>query len=267
MGNKHVNGKSPSDWAIVGALLTLVVATILAYIYLLPLFIDFFAKRVPQKYEVEIGKSLYKSILESEKIDTLKTENINKFFAQIDIETDYPIEISVVKSNIPNAFALPGGGIVVYTKILENMKTPEELAALLSHEFSHVQLKHATRNIFRSLAGSLFISVILGDVSGLTAVIIQNAEQLRGLHYTRSLEQEADNNGLQILKQNKLDAAGMKALFEHLQKASSIDIPELVSTHPDLENRILNVEQFIEDNKYETATNDNLEYYFNQITK
>lgn len=248
-------------------LLTIVAAIGLLYIYVVPWAVEIAAKRVPQSYEIEMGKSLYESILKNEKVDTAKTIAINRFFGQITVEGNYPVHISVVKQHIPNAFALPGGSIVVYSKILEDMETPEQLAALLAHEYSHVQLKHSTRNIFRSLAGSLLISIIIGDFSGATALILQNAENLRSLSYSRALESEADNNGLQILKANGIEAAGMKALFEQLKKASDIEVMEIVSTHPDLDKRIKNVETFIENNAYKANKSDSLSFYFNLLTK
>ncbi|MFN5545518.1 MAG: M48 family metallopeptidase [Bacteroidota bacterium] len=251
---------------VITGLLTIVAAIALIYIYLLPWAVDIAAKRVPQAYEIEMGKSLYENILKNEKVDTAKTIAINQFFGQIQVEGNYPVHISVVKQDIPNAFALPGGSIVVYSKILEDMETPEQLAALLAHEYSHVQLKHSTRNIFRSLAGSLVISIIIGDFSGATALIVQNAENLRSLSYSRTLENEADNDGLQILKANGINASGMKALFEQLKKASDIEILEIVSTHPDLDKRIINVETFIEDNPYDVVKNDSLTYYFKTLT-
>ena len=251
---------------VVTGLLTIVAAIGLIYIYVVPWAAEIAAKRVPQSYEVEMGRGLYESILQNEKVDTAKTIAINRFFGQIKVEGSYPVHISVVNQNIPNAFALPGGSIVVYSKILEDMETPDQLAALLAHEYSHVQLKHSTRNIFRSLSGSLLISIIIGDFSGATALILQNAENLRSLTYSRALESEADNNGLQILKANGIEAAGMKALFEQLEKASNIDVMEIVSTHPDLDKRIENVNKFIQDNPYDSAKNDSLTFYFNLLT-
>lgn len=238
----------------------------LCYIFLLPAIANYGASVFPKEYEIELGEKLYESILQGEKIDSAKTIAINHFFKQLNITTDYPIKITVVKSEIVNAFALPGGGIVVYDAILNNMQSADQLAALLSHEFSHVQLKHATRNMFRSLAGYIFISVIFSDVNGIAGVLVENAHQLRNLNYSRELETEADNNGLLILSRSKISVNGMKALFELLKKQShDIEVSELISTHPDLDNRIKNVDEFLRDNPYQFVYNDSLVKYFNQL--
>ncbi|MCZ2140984.1 MAG: M48 family metallopeptidase [Bacteroidia bacterium] len=236
------------------------------YAIVVPAITDYAADKFPKEYEIELGNKIKENILLTEKIDSPKTELINHFFNQLHIEKDYPINITVVKSPIVNAFAMPGGGIVVYEGILNGMKSEEQLVALLVHEFSHVQLKHATRNMFRSLAGYLFISIFLGDVSGISAILIQNANELRNLSYSRALETEADNNGMIILKNNKISTNGFVELFELLKNDSnSLKVNEILSTHPDLESRINNTEKFSEEHKYQISKNDSLEFYFKQI--
>lgn len=237
----------------------------LAYIFLLPVIADYGARVFPVEYEISLGQQLYESVLDKESIDSAKTESINHFFKQLNVKSDYPVRITVVKSEVVNAFALPGGGIVVYDGILKDMKSPDQLAALLAHEYSHVQMKHATRNLFRSMAGYIFISVLFSDVNGIASVIVENAHQLRNLSYSRELETEADNNGLQILKQNQISSSGMVALFEQLKKENHMEVNELISTHPDLDNRIKNANAFMKANPYPLHLNDSLLFYFQEL--
>lgn len=253
--------------AVLFILLGVVLVLWASYALLLPFLADIVAKQVPKSYEIDLGQQLYESVLKGEEIDSAKTEQINLFFKQLKTGNDYPIRITVVKSDIVNAFALPGGGIVVYDKILEGMDSENELAALLAHEYSHVQLKHATRNIIRSLGSYIFVSILVGDMSGATAVILQNAETIRSLSYTRSLESEADQNGLMILKENHLPADGMTELFNMLKKESNnnVQIMEILSTHPDLDHRIDKVHDFTKANSYQVFPNDSLHYYFTRI--
>jgi predicted Zn-dependent protease len=237
-----------------------------SYVWLLPAIATYGAKVFPKDYEIELGQKMYASVLEGEQIDSSKTLAINHFFNQLNIEKSYPVKITVVNSNVTNAFAMPGGGIVVYDAILNNMNSPEQLAALLAHEYSHVELKHATRNLFRTLSGYLFLSIVFGDMSGVGGILIENAHQLRNLSYSRALETEADNSGLKVLKENKLNPKGMIDLFELLKKESDgVQVNELISTHPDLDNRIQNVENFVQEHPYNLVSNDSLNYYFNQI--
>lgn len=223
---------------------------LLGYFVLLPWLANWGASKIPKEYEIELGRELYKSVLQGEAIDTKRTKAINQFFMELGTPLDYPIHITVVKKDIANAFALPGGGIVVYSHILDSMQSYEELAALLAHEFSHIQLKHATRNIFQTLSGRLLLSVFIGDLGGVSAVILQQADNLRSLGYSRSFEKEADENGLKILAQNKIDSEGMVRLFEQLGREEMIELNEMFSTHPDIENRIEGVRGFTKENPY-----------------
>lgn len=252
--------------AVLLAVSGLIALVLMGYFWLLPRLADYGAKVFPKSYEIELGKQVYQSVLETEKVDSVKSIHIQSFFKQLNIQSEYPIQIAVVKSDVVNAFALPGGSIVVYDAILKKMRTPEQLAALLSHEYSHVALKHATRNIFRTLSGYLFLSLLFGDMNGVAGVLIENGNQLRSLHYSREMEKEADDNGLKILQSQKVNTNGMKALFELLkQESGGAEINELLSTHPDLDLRISNVEVFQKLNQPYTQVHDSLQYYFKQL--
>ena len=169
-----------------------------AYIWLIPFLAERLAKKVPISYEERLGDGIYNELKPSFVIDAEKTAHINDFFRELNINSKYNIRITVVNENIANAFAMPGGNIIVYDKLIADMNSYEELAALLSHEFTHVNEKHTTRSLFRKLASSLFLSILLGDVGSVGNVIINNADDLKGLSYSRKLEKEADRNGLKL---------------------------------------------------------------------
>ncbi len=224
-------------------LLGIVTFILISYFFLIPGIAEQVAKVFPKEYEIEMGNGIYSEMETQFSIDTNKSRLANEFFQELHIKSEYPINITVVNDEVENAFALPGGHIVVYDKMFELMKSKEEFAALLSHEYSHVANKHTTRSLFKSLSTYLVVSLVLSDVNGITAVLIDNANQLKSLGYSRSLEQEADDKGLALMQAQGLDSQGMVDLFRHLQKvtASKTEVPEIISTHPDIENRIRNV--------------------------
>ena len=239
-----------------------------AYFWLVPFLAERLAKKVPVSYEEQLGNGLYEALKTGFTVDASKTAYINDFFRELNIETKYAIKITVVKEDVTNAFAMPGGNIVVYDKILAGMKNYEDLAALLSHEFTHINERHTTRSLFRQLGSSLFISIILGDVGTLGNVIINNADNLKGLSYSRNLEKEADMNGLQILSDRKIDCNGFVRLFELLNKEvekNGSQPAEWISSHPDLEKRITNVKTSSLFNKNGTEENETLKTLFLKI--
>lgn len=211
------------------------------YFWLLPFLAERLAKRVPISYEESLGDGIYSALQPGFNIDAEKTAYINDFFRELNIGSKYNIRITVVKENIANAFAMPGGNIIVYDKILADMNSYEVLAALLSHEFTHVNERHTTRSLFRKMASSLFISIIFGDVGTLGNVIVSNADDLKGLSYSRNLEKEADMNGLKLLSDRKIDCNGFIRLFQLLEEEVEKEggqPSEWISSHPDLERRI-----------------------------
>ena len=230
-----------NQWRMIRFLVIFLTIIISAYIWLVPLLAERLAKRVPISYEERLGDEIYNALQPTFNIDAEKTAYINDFFRELQINSKYNIRITVVKENVANAFAMPGGNIIVYDKILAEMDTYDELAALLSHEFTHVNERHATRALFRQQSSSLFISIVFGDVGTIGNVIASNADELKGLAYSRSREKDADLKGLKILSERKIDCNGFVGLFELLKKETERvgDQPaEWISSHPDLDRRI-----------------------------
>lgn len=232
------------------------------YLWLVPYLAVRLAERVPVSYEENLGNGMYNSMKDGFEIDEKKTVYINEFFRELNIASPYAIHITVVKENIPNAFAMPGGNIVVYNKILDGMDNYTELAALLSHEFTHVQNKHTTKSLFREMGNSMFLSIIFGNTGAASNVIIRNADNLKSLSYGRNLEKEADIEGLKILSERKIDCNGFVGLFEMLKKQESVKVSEWMSSHPDLDRRIAYIKQSPDFNKNGIADNETLKTIF-----
>ena len=243
----------------------IVLLLVSAYFWVVPFLAERLAKRVPISYEEKLGNGMFNAMKSSFEIDGAKTAYINEFFRELNINTEYIINITVVRENVANAFAMPGGNIIVYDKILAGMDHHEDLAALLSHEFTHVDKKHSTRAIFRQMASSLFISIIFGDVGTIGNTIVSNADNLKGLSYSRSLEKEADENGLQILSDRKIDCNGFIRLFQQLEKEVQKEggaPSEWMNSHPDLDKRINYVKSDEHFNKNGVQENDALKTLF-----
>lgn len=227
---------------IAGLILFCIGLIALVYFVIIPASAEKIAELLPVSYEEQIGDAAFNNMTRFEKINDSSTVLINNFFSALHYKSDYKIQITVVKSDIVNAYALPGGKIVVYEGILNKIKSSEELVALLSHEFSHVQLRHSTKNICRSLSSYLLISLLIGDAGGITAVVVQNADQLKQLGYSRTLEEEADRNGMLLMEQNKVDIRGMLNLFRALKEEEGETTNlQFLSTHPLTDNRIKSV--------------------------
>jgi Zn-dependent protease with chaperone function len=212
---------------------------IAAYFLLVPWLSEKFASRVSVSTEQQFGDAVYNGMQLAAAEDQQASAKVNSFFEEMHITTPYTVRIAVIKGDVINAFALPGGRIVVYTALLDQLKTYPELAALLSHEFTHVNNRHSTKSVFRKLGSKIFLGLLLGNTGGVAAVLADQADDLKSLTYSRSLEKEADLGGLALLKERQIDPEGFTGLFQQLKKAApASSIPEFLASHPDIENRI-----------------------------
>lgn len=224
---------------IIGLTAVFIGLMLLIYFFVLPPLAEFMAGQIPVEYEEQLGESVYQSHLEYMDVNDSLTYWTNDFAKHMDFHTEYPIHITVVNLDMVNAYALPGGEIVVFSGILKEMENKEELAALLAHEVSHVHYRHSLKTISRNLSGYLFMSLLFGDISGVTATIAENSHALSSMQYSRKLEEEADKKGLEILSTNHLSQYGFVHLFERLKKQG--DAPEylqFLSSHPMIDERI-----------------------------
>lgn len=246
-----------------GIILLLLLGT---YLWLIPFLGERMTKRFSREAEIRMGEQMYQSVTLQYRIDARKTAILNDFYKQLHYEAGYPVSITVVTSNDVNAFAIPGGHIIVYDAILDQMKTPEELAALLGHEASHIALRHSLRTIFRTMARQMFLSILIGDHSNMATAVVNNADALKGLQYSRQLETEADDNGLQLMEKSGIDPQGMMRLMRMLQKESGGGEPAaFLSTHPVFKDRIQHIEKQLQQLPPVTTTNDRLRTIFHSI--
>ena len=215
-------------------------------------------KIITTEQEAAIGNSFYSSLMATEKKDTASTRIINEFSSHLYLSEKYDIKVTVVKDEEVNAYALPGGHIVLYTGILEAMNDPEMLVALLGHESSHINKRHSMRSILSAMSMSLLRSMILSGFGDVGSVVLENAGMLEQLSYSRKLEREADKEGMELMIRNKVNPLGMKKLMLRLQ-ATNKDLPQLfsfISTHPLSDERIKTADAFAAAHKSATFATD-----------
>lgn len=147
----------------------------------------------------------------------------------------YPFTVTVVKNGDVNAFALPGGKIVVLTGLLDEADDAAQVAGVLAHEIQHVLLRHGLKSMMQSLKWSLALSVLVGDAAGIEEVLLVSAGDFAKLSHGRDAEREADREGMRLLHRTGLDPDGVGRFFEKMEKATGTQMLEALSfltTHP-----------------------------------
>lgn len=214
------------------------------YFWGIPVLADQAAARVPVSWEEQLGRAVVGEMApagercaDPEHIGVL--DQIISALTASGPDSPYTFVITVVDDPGVNAFAAPGGQIVIYRGLLEKTESPEELAGVLAHEMQHIVQRHATKALFREMSMSVLFAAAVGDASGLTTVL--NAAQTIGaLSYRRRDEAEADREGMKAVQAARIDSSGMIRFLNKLEESSG-DMPraaEYFSTHPLTRNRI-----------------------------
>ena len=232
-------------------LLALVIMLTFSFLYLLfkglpPLLV----KLIPVKQEILWGKQIFSSAVADSKIDSSGTILLKTFASDYAMSKDYPIELTLVDDTTANAFAVPGGHIVVYSGLIAALQQPDELYALLAHEATHVNKRHSLQQMLGSLTTSYLFSIVGSNFGGLGNTLIHQAGMLQTLQYSRKLEAETDWKGQEMMKENGIDPAGMTKLMEALQLAhpdNGIGL-SFLSTHPITSERIAQSKKFTQTN-------------------
>ena len=147
----------------------------------------------------------------------------------------YDIDLAVFDHEMINAFAAPGGQIVIMRGLLDAAESPEEVAGVLAHEIGHVEARDPTRLAFRSAGSAGIIALLLGDVTGGTVIGLLG-DHILTASYTREAETAADGFAFALLDRTGIGTEGLARFFDRIEGMGG-DIPEILSTHPSSGNR------------------------------
>lgn len=144
-----------------------------------------------------------------------------------------------------NAFAVPGGFILVYTGLILATRSEAELAAVLAHETAHLTQRHWPRLLaeakrtsgpaMAAMLAAILLAGASGQAGGAAVALTAASVAQQQLNYSRAFEQEADRIGMGILTKAGYDARAMPAFFERLLSQSRLyesNLPEFLRTHP-----------------------------------
>jgi predicted Zn-dependent protease len=132
------------------------------------------------------------------------------------LERNIPYEIRILRSDVSNAFCLPGGFVFFTTRMLELLNSDAEIAAVLAHEMVHVDQKHGMKMAARSNQLSLAaLAVILASGGALAPTVLAQVAQVALVNgYTIEFEKEADSKGLDVLIAAGYPPAAMVTVME-----------------------------------------------------
>ncbi|MCH8494673.1 MAG: M48 family metallopeptidase [Balneolales bacterium] len=176
-------------------------------------------------------RSLIEDEVVLEAVDVMKS----RLLATID-EPKFDYNIYVIRNSSVNAFALPGGNLVLHSGLFAFAESPEEVMAVLAHEIGHSEKDHIMQKMIKEIGFSVVFAALTGGDVGVFSEIGRKRVTTR---FDREYEVEADAFALKTLEAASIDPKYL-AVFFHRMSESSGDITEridFISTHPSHNDR------------------------------
>lgn len=147
-------------------------------------------------------------------------------------------EVRVFNDKTPNAFAVPGRKIGVFTGMLDLVETDGQLAAVIGHEIAHVQAKHAAERASMSAVSQLGAGVADAAAPGAGDLVNLGSQMGILLPYSRAHESESDIMGQVLMARAGFDPRDSIKLWQLMQRTNGNRTPQFMSTHPSGSTRI-----------------------------
>ena len=198
---------------------------------------------VPDRYIGYLGRQVY----EAKKVewphckgsdpiaDAALLKLTKKVVAGTDLKSD-DLNVGVFRTKLENAFALPGGYIIITSALLEKSSGPDEIAGILAHELGHIHHDHPTKGMLEGIGVGILLDSLIGDFTG-SAAIGTMMHKVLNATYTRDKERQADQYALDVMQRVGIHASGMQKFFQRLSEEKE-EPPALLNTHPLSEDRV-----------------------------
>jgi predicted Zn-dependent protease len=180
-----------------------------------------------------------------EYIETLTYQIAEEF----DLDNSLQLEVRVINGGPVNAFAMLGGYLFVFEDLISSLDNENSLAMVLAHEIAHARNRDPLLSAGRGILLQLSISTVSGG--GIDPNTINLGSDLMLKTYSRAQESEADKLALTALHKRYQHVGGATGLFQLLTKTGgTTDTVEMLSTHPNVDQRILDIEAMARDNEW-----------------
>lgn len=214
---------------------------------------------ISQSQEMALGNQAAQEVLDEEKLSkdpqyTKPVTQVGQRIAKAADRKDFQWAFYTIdKPKTPNAFALPGGKIFVYTGLFKYAKNRAQLATVMAHEVGHVIARHGGERLSTGILAQVGQELAVAAVGGYSAGTMEAFRAAFGLGlnvgvilpFSRSQEYEADRIGLILMSKAGYDPHAALEFWQNMSKAGGSKPPEFLSTHPVTSNRIAAIKQLM----------------------
>jgi predicted Zn-dependent protease len=205
---------------------------------------------VPVQWEQKLGDVAFAQIKAQSRFinDTSVLSPLNRLAAPLIEsipENPYQFVLFVSESKEINAFALPGGYLVLNRGLLEKAGKPEEIQGVIAHEIAHILKRHSLLQMAQNIGLEVAVRTLWDNENPLLDYLIKNGSKLLSLKFTRDHERAADDLAWELLQMAQINPQGLVDFFSGLKleldaRGTGNSGPEAVflSTHPTPQDRI-----------------------------
>jgi Zn-dependent protease with chaperone function len=214
------------------------------------------ARKVPVSLEVKLRSSMIDLFAAKRCSEPVAQAVADRLLRDLRLPTDViEPEVVIVRDPAVNAFALPGGLIILNSGFIEQSESGEEIAGVLAHEVEHLQQRHIAGKLMRSIMLTAAWQIAVGDYSGLLAVDPATLMDVAALKFDRQAETEADAGAIRRLTHARYSPAGLADFFRRNSENES-GLLSFLSTHPASEERMAEIEKAQHSRQTIAAMND-----------
>jgi Zn-dependent protease with chaperone function len=242
---EKVAARRHREWWLIGGLTATAASVVLFVTVGVPALAGPVARATPVSMEERMGDNINSQM--SHIFPTCDNPVGQRVLAQLGdriaaaADTPFDIRVRAVDAPMVNAFAMPGGRILITDDLIREAETPDELSAVIAHEIAHVEQRHVMQAVWRNFGIGMLLDLVVGGGTGAGQQAVILAGQASELSYSRTAETEADSRGQALLHADGLSSQGMAPFFERLagkSENSELDeAAEFMATHPDSARR------------------------------
>ncbi len=236
-------GGNGSTGRIVGWSLGALVSILLVVIYGVPFAADRLTPLVPQSFESRVGEAADKQmrlvfggkVCDAKGGQAAFVKLVGALRAAAGL--DGPGDAVVLSTDVPNAFALPGGKVYLFNGLLEKAHNSDEIAGVLAHELGHVKHRDSMRNLIYNGGTSFLIGLLFGDVTGSSTLLFASRTMFDAT-YTREAEANADAFSIDLMHRLGRSPRPMGELLLRVTGNEKDKNFSFLSNHPFTEDRL-----------------------------
>lgn len=210
--SRDVRARPRGIWGITAA--ALVVGAAVAVVALVPGLSIAIGRALPSAWVEKVGEDVIAQFTEGERwcTNTLGKHALAQLVRPLEsaAPSGFDLNVRVVDTEAVNAFAAPGGSIVIFRGLIDAAGSADEVSGVLAHEIAHVIHRHPTEATIRVLGSWIFFRALFGDSVGAAGSL------LIAFAHSRKNEAEADRTAVMLLQESGIDPQGLADFFERL---------------------------------------------------